>query len=68
MRNADAVANLAGEPIDALAQRRGALGERADGIVLRARVGGERFELGAGAGQRFEEAVGALVAVARQVR
>ena len=52
-----------GQPLDALAQRRCSLGERADRVVLCARLRGERVELGAGAGQRFEEAVGAFVAI-----
>ena len=49
--------------LDAVAKRRRPLRKRADRAVLRARLGGKRVELGPGASERFEEAVGAFVAI-----
>ena len=51
-----------------LSRKRGrALGDRADRVVLRAGLRRQRVELGPRAGQRFEEVVGALVAVRRKL-
>src|SRR5437764_30173 len=67
-RGSNAVADLGCEPLDALAQGGRALGKRSDGAVLGAGLRCQSVELGAGAGERFEEMVGALVPLRRELR
>src|SRR5205823_5450289 len=60
---ADTVTDLGSECRDRFLERRRALGERLDCAVLRARLGGQCIELGAGASERFEEMGGTLIAM-----
>jgi hypothetical protein len=61
--DSDAFADFARKPLDAVAQGGRALGERADRVVLAARLRSKRVELGTARELRFEEPVGTLVAV-----
>ena len=62
-RGSDAFPDFDVEPLDALAQRRRAFGQRIDRTILAARLRRERVQLCPRSGKRFEEVVGALVAV-----
>ena len=62
-RHSDAFADIGGEAVDMLAQRRSAVSQRSDRIVLGAGLGGEGIQFGPGTSQRSQEMVRAFVAI-----